>query len=292
LHQSAGIDSLRAAVELYEMPPQVEVEMQLLQFESDTAAGWLPYLRVPDRRLHERGVNFEQGEVLQSSRRTLNGADPEVGLVFDLPKLDPGNYRIMIVVKTLDTPEPETLSRQQRDLSIKGPNFPHLSTLDELIEPLVYIAFQGEYEHLNAAETEAEKRARFDAFWGTVIPNRPLARRVMRLYYNRVEEANALFSSYKEGWKTDRGMVYIVLGAPTYTQRWVNDREDTEIWFYESGQARVGAVGRSGDLRFFFLKPELNREPANFEHYILQRNSGYRAFWELALSRWRDGSVL
>ena len=33
-------------------------------------------------------------------------------------------------------------------------------------------------------------------------------------YYRRVRFANEEFTQYKDGWKTDRGMIYILFGPP------------------------------------------------------------------------------
>ncbi len=38
-----------------------------------------------------------------------------------------------------------------------------------------------------------------------------------------------LFTSYKEGWKTDKGMIFIVLGPPDKVQR----SKDREVWTYD-----------------------------------------------------------
>jgi hypothetical protein len=42
------------------------------------------------------------------------------------------------------------------------------------------------------------------------------ARRIAALYYRRTAAANRLFSNYKAGWKTPRGMIYILFGPPLY----------------------------------------------------------------------------
>jgi GWxTD domain-containing protein len=40
------------------------------------------------------------------------------------------------------------------------------------------------------------------------------AQKVAAKYYRRVRQANRLFTSYKEGWKTARGTFYVLFGPP------------------------------------------------------------------------------
>ena len=38
------------------------------------------------------------------------------------------------------------------------------------------------------------------------------AKSLIAIYYNRIQNANLHFTTFKEGWKTDRGMIYVVFG--------------------------------------------------------------------------------
>ena len=56
-------------------------------------------------------------------------------------------------------------------------------------------------------------------------------------HYRRLEYANSHYSvpSYEDGWRTDRGMVYITLGEPQQKQIYLNTKylKAFEIWFYQ-----------------------------------------------------------
>ena len=54
------------------------------------------------------------------------------------------------------------------------------------------------------------------------------ARELIRIYYNRVFFSNYYFTSSKEGWKTDRGMIYVVYGQPHALYKSTNQ----EKWIY------------------------------------------------------------
>jgi len=61
-------------------------------------------------------------------------------------------------------------------------------------------------------------------------------------YYQRVNMANARFSStFKKGWKTDRGMIYIKNGEPDEIERhpYQMSQKAYEIWFYYSIEGGV-----------------------------------------------------
>ena len=58
-----------------------------------------------------------------------------------------------------------------------------------------------------------------DKFWLENARNVDKGKSLVSAYYNRVEAANLFFSSYLEGWKTDRGIIYVVLGPPSQVTR-------------------------------------------------------------------------
>jgi hypothetical protein len=71
---------------------------------------------------------------------------------------------------------------------------------------------------------------------------------LMEEYYRRVDFANQNYSGFQEGWKSDRGMVYILLGAPSEVERhpFESDSRPYEIWTYESINRYFVFVDRTG----------------------------------------------
>src|SRR5688500_9793242 len=100
-------------------------------------------------------------------------------------------------------------------------DYPQYSKIVNLSGPLIYISTRQESERLALAK--GNKKA-FDRVVLTIASDTERARLLMRSYFRRVELANRYFTSYKEGWKTDRGMVYIIFGKPDEVFRF-NDRE-------------------------------------------------------------------
>jgi hypothetical protein len=94
----------------------------------------------------------------------------------------------------------------------------------------------------------------------------------IRRYYKRVEEANRFFSVAAEGWKSDRGMIYLVYGPPAVVYR----TQDSEEWTY-------GEAGNPMSVRFLF-NLNVNRPVPDFE---MLRSENYRNTWNMAVSNWR-----
>ena len=95
------------------------------------------------------------------------------------------------------------------------------------------------------------------------------AKNFMRSYFKRVEYANLFFTSFKEGWKTDRGMIFIVFGAPDEVQ--VTGQQ--EIWSYKNPRQS-----------FYFNKAGSVYSP---DHFVLTRDSKFTENWYLTIDLWR-----
>lgn len=280
LHMPAMMDSLRASIQLLNAQPDggLTVSMELVQFESDTSVASPPYWLVPSRgSLAYRGVFFNNVDTLQVTRRDLGSAEGDAVVEFSLPRLGRGIYGLTI--EGIDA-SGEPFIQRERVLSVKNTTFPQIALLDDLVEALAYIAYDQEIEAIREAATAAERKRRFDAFWGSLVPNRNLAANLIKLYYGRIEEANLFFTGYKEGWKTDRGMIYVMLGPPLFVDR----RIDSETWHY--------SYADQNPVKTFQFQKAHDFQNDVFENYILERRTYYQQEWIRALDLWRSGDVL
>lgn len=133
-----------------------------------------------------------------------------------------------------------------------------ISDLDDAIEQMRYFAKSADLDQIKGASDEAERRVRFEAFWERNNPvpgSQP--NRAMVEYYSRVAYANEHFKHYIDGWKTDRGMVYIIYGPPSYVDRHPLDVESKpyEVWEYYDIQRRFIFVDDSGFGDYRLLYP-------------------------------------
>ncbi len=137
------------------------------------------------------------------------------------------------------------------------PYFPEYRQLGELIESMLYLT--SEQEKKSMLKSASPKQS-FDSFWMNTYSTKSRARNAIRRYYNVVERSNILFTDFKPGWKTDRGMMYIVFGAPDEVYRTGNSEE----WYYDDGSAFEFTV-----ISTFFAS----------KTYALRRNKEFEEQW-------------
>jgi GWxTD domain-containing protein len=110
-----------------------------------------------------------------------------------------------------------------------------VTDIDKAIAQMVYIATPDELSKLKNSKTNEEKLKNFLEFWKKKDPSpNNEENEVFNEYFRRVAYANDNFSNYNEGWRTDRGMVYIILGAPNNIDRhpFEYDSKPYEVWEY------------------------------------------------------------
>jgi len=153
-------------------------------------------------------------------------------------------------------------------------DFPLVTGLGQLVEGTRYLTTKSEYRELNGY---GDRKAGFDGFWLDVGGSAERARQLIKAYYNRMQKANQRFTSFTSGWRTDRGMVYMVFGEP---QTIVNDGE-TEQWNYP---AWPGMPDR------YFIFRKLNN-PFTDNDYALIRQPQLEWIWYQAVEQWRNGRI-
>lgn len=153
-------------------------------------------------------------------------------------------------------------------------NFPELESTDDLISPLRYITGKEEYDEMAFSNNKKEA---LDNFWIRNAGNPDRAKELIKKYYNRVQEANIFFTSYIEGWKTDRGMIYIIFGPPNVMYKTGN----SESWIY-------GEERNLMSLNFTFYKVT---NPFTDNDFSLDRSAIYKSNWYRAVDTWRQGRI-
>jgi GWxTD domain-containing protein len=148
--------------------------------------------------------------------------------------------------------------------------FPKITNHKEMLYPIRYLVSNTEY---NAVAESNDLRSAIDRFWVNIAGDPVRAKSLVSRYYNNVQLSNTYFSSYKEGWKTDRGMIYTIFGAPDI----VLFNDNIETWHYKD-------TWRIAELQFEFIKV-----PHKFfeNNYILLRKGEYRNSWYLGIDNWR-----
>jgi GWxTD domain-containing protein len=107
------------------------------------------------------------------------------------------------------------------------------------VKYLKYIATEKELKELGAVP-EGERAQAIKNYWETIDPVPATAINEIKVqYFERIDYANRHFTSEdKEGWETNMGEVYILLGPPVeiygsrLNQIWVYERENLVLYFF------------------------------------------------------------
>jgi GWxTD domain-containing protein len=156
-----------------------------------------------------------------------------------------------------------------------GPDFyPEVKTARQLLRSLAYLATPQEMANLWKLNNP---KVALDTFWlACTKGNANDARELIRVYYNRLQLANYYFGGSKEGFLSDRGMLYLILGAPNAVRK----TNKGEYWNY-------GRSAKDG-LEFYFYRKS---HPVFGNSYYLERKDSYSRVWKEAIKSWREGSV-
>lgn len=195
----------------------------------------------------------------EKMRRRVNNSSVEVGKM-NMSTLKSGTYFFSFSI--IDTTDGTSVTSVER-FNVHNPSLP----MDTLINPgginidateyatmsesdvqkefeqARYIATKTELDQFKKLSGVEAKRKALHEFWlkrdddlGT--PENDFKKD----YFKRVAESNAQYKTgFREGWKTDRGRVYIVYGAPDEVERHANeiDVKPYEIWSYNRIQGGV-----------------------------------------------------
>lgn len=182
---------------------------------------------------------------------------------FLLPILQKGIYQVM------------GNEHDEKGLSILSfeNDFPAISSATDMIAPLQYICTEKEMQELRLAKN---KKIAVDQFWLSKAKNdKQIAKKLISTYYKRVENTNKFFTSYKAGWKTDRGMIMVVFGAPNI----IYQSKEGESWIY-------GEKNNMYALNFTFTKIKNKFSDNDFQ---LNRSEYFKNIWKTAQNAWRNG---
>jgi GWxTD domain-containing protein len=166
-----------------------------------------------------------------------------------------------------------------------GESYPNMTAPEEMIEPLIYLAQRFEIDQMKASP---KPKVALDEFWIKCGGNIERARELIRIFYTRVVYANVYFTSFAEGWRTERGMIYVIYGPPDKVYK----NPEGETWGYRKPVVKSSWGGRYSvkeDYLFFNFKQRANTFSDN--DYYLARNETLITFWDQAILSWRKGIV-
>lgn len=102
-----------------------------------------------------------------------------------------------------------------------------------------YIITAEERKEFLALTSDAQRDSFIDGFWKVRNPNPGSEENTYKQeHYRRLAYVNDTFgdSRYEDGWRTDRGRMYIILGPPKQRAQYhdIGNTRPMEIWFYQA----------------------------------------------------------
>jgi len=177
------------------------------------------YSKLGDTRLEVNSEikNTRNKAVFRDEQKLEKHTTPTTTFVIELPteKLPHDSYVMHVSAKGgKQTSESEHL------FSLRWEGVPaSVADLDLAIRQMRYIANKKDLKKMMDATTD-RKRWAFVEFWRRVDPSPGTEQNeLLDEYYRRINYANTSFGGFQEGWKTDRGMVFVLFGAPNDIDR-------------------------------------------------------------------------
>ncbi|MBX7151018.1 GWxTD domain-containing protein [bacterium] len=184
----------------------------------------------------------------------------------DKKNLSYGKYVLDVTVSFGDQ---KVSSKAVFDVRLSSFTNPTLSgtgfDLDNAIKQMRHVARGANLSKIIKSSQE-EKEKYFNDFWKAKDPTPETERNeIMEEYYRRIDYANRYFTSgFREGWETDRGMVFVILEAPDDIERhpYESNSKPYEIWYYYQANLKLVFVDFQGigDYELY------NRQ--DFENYV------------------------
>lgn len=195
----------------------------------------------------------------EKTKRRINNSNVEVGMI-KVNSLRTGTYTFTYSV--IDTTDNSSVSSSER-FNVFNPSLPmdtlvspsamnidateyatmSESEIDKEVEQIKYISTKSESDHFKQLKGIDPKRRALYEFWAKRDEDIVTPQNERKIEHaKRVAYANSQYKTgFREGWKTDRGRVYIIYGAPDEIERHANetDVKPYEVWFYNSIQGGV-----------------------------------------------------
>jgi GWxTD domain-containing protein len=180
---------------------------------------------------------------------------------------------------------PDSLIREGLVLCNFGTDHPSMTSPEAMIPILEYIATPDEMDTLMTA---VKPKLALDGFWLARTGSIERSKELIRIYYNRALFSNYYFSSYKAGWLTDRGMMYIMYGPPDKVYK----NTEGESWGYKLPPVK-SRWGSGYTVQDEYLWFNFRRQKSVFSDndFILNRAATPLSYWDIAVARWREGKV-
>lgn len=175
-----------------------------------------------------------------------------------------GIYKLEVALNDSASDETSPASASYRVFSLHYPDLPlTITNLDKAADEMLYVASSSTIDTIKDVKNPAAKEKLFLQFWQKFNPNPSSFRNPpMYVYYARVAYANAHFTHYYPGWKSDMGKIYILFGPPNSVDRhpFNVDTKPYEIWYYFTKNRKFVFEDYTGFGDYRLLNPDYDAD--------------------------------
>ncbi len=183
-----------------------------------------------------------------SGARIMKPVDIHEGTLsgkIELQTLSPGTYKFQLI---LDDGTKKFKKEVPLYLSLESNMFIEMD-FNSLLELLSYVGTNEELDSLKQA-CDSLRVKLLGSFWSKrdPTPNTPV-NEAKEEFFERVRYANEHFSGLRDGWRTDRGRIYITYGPPDEIDSHPFDINSPpyEIWYYYTQRLKFIFVDRNNN---------------------------------------------
>ena len=180
-----------------------------------------------------------------------------------------GEYTLQVIAYKEENGELETIAITQRSIKHKQDLYSFATDdIDKAINMLRYVANDETIDKLESIKSKDEKEERFRMFWKELDPTPNTSfNESMNEYYQRIKYANEQFKSYSDGWLTDMGMVFVVMGPPLSVEKqsYFGNNIQYRVWVYPGNRTFLFA-DRNGFGNFRLERPYLFNEKYEYRN--------------------------
>ena len=190
----------------------------------------------------------------ETKRIDLAGERSAFSIALPTDSLSHDRYRLIV-----DIVANKKKARLEKHFYIRWGGLPrNAQDLDTAIKQLQYLATSKEWKKLKKAPQD-KKLQYFIEFWETRDPSPGTEQNeAMESYYAKIDAANQAFTVMgRDGWQSDRGIVFIVLGPPDEVIRndYPSNSRPYQIWQYYSINRQFEFYDRNGFGDYEFVYP-------------------------------------
>ncbi|MCF7807831.1 MAG: GWxTD domain-containing protein [Candidatus Marinimicrobia bacterium] len=187
-------------------------------------------------------------EIQKASTVDIDHAGPiDSLLAFTIPLSDMQYANYTLILSAQDGNDHQVMTQAHFRVRLKGIRY-DIGDIDEAIKQLVYIASDRQIRAIMDGSLK-EKTEKFNTFWKNLDPSPGTKdNELMEEYYRRVSFSIEAFTVGVDGWRSDRGMIYILYGPPDEIQRgpFNIDQKPYQVWDYYHLGKRFVFRDRSG----------------------------------------------